>query len=76
MSASGKKVIVSIMGFSVLGSLTIAGPLMFNLDAARDGGQIQDLAQSSALWQWGNSLMGKGGNNADGTGDSGNGAAR
>ena len=76
MSASGKKVIVSIMGFSVLGSLTIAGPLMFNLDAARDGGQIQDLAQSSALWQWGNNLMGtggKGGNNAGGAGD---GAAR
>ena len=57
MSASGKKIITAIMSFSVAGSLVIAGPLMFNLDAARDGGEIQNLAMDSALWKAGNEIV-------------------
>ena len=70
MSANGKRVITAIMGFSVAGSFVIAGPLMMNLDAARDGGMIQSLAMDSALWRWGDELFNGKRAGGGGSGDS------
>ena len=48
---SGKVMVGSMLGFSLFGSAIIAGPVLFNMDAVRDGGLIQEqLLDAKATW--------------------------